>query len=282
MVSSRTQTWNEEHDQTDNVLRSFKEWLVQEAQAGRVELHRDGSLARPDDTTGKEFHFSPSIAASEPSTDLNGRQANFQTGRISGNRPSVGRRVFRTVACGGIIVTIVSAALAWPPSDDQVRDWAQSLSWLSSALGSKSSPGSDMAAESVSKPSDQAPTQDNAHLQAEPATHSVQASVSVRPNPELQHQIEILTGDLAVVRGIVEKLAAKQEQMAQDIATLQATKQSKQNVSQKITSLPHPSSSHPPPQNNAPKIVHSGAVAQPAQVPRPVPAPPPGKPLPLH
>ena len=81
MVSSRTQTWNEEHDQTDNVLRSFKEWLVQEAQAGRVELHRDGSLARPDDTTGKEFHFSPSIAASEPSTDLNGRQANFQTGR---------------------------------------------------------------------------------------------------------------------------------------------------------------------------------------------------------
>ena len=89
-----------------------------------------------------------------------------------------------------------------------------------------------MAAESVSKPSDQAPTQDNAHLQAEPATQSVKPRLRL-PNPELQHQIEILTGDLAVVRGIVEKLAAKQEQMAQDIATLQATKQGQNRMSAK-------------------------------------------------
>ena len=80
-----------------------------------------------------------------------------------------------------------------------------------------------------------------------------------------------MVSDLAVVRRIVEQLAAKQEQMAQDIATLQATKQ---NVSEKKSLLPQTSAV--PPRKNT----HSEAAVQPPSVP--VPTPRPRTPLPLH
>ena len=279
MFSSGSQARNVQNDQADNVLRSFKEWLVREARAGRLALHPDtnGFSDRPDDTTGKEFYFSPSIAPSEPSIDLNYQQAHFHNDRNSSNRPSIGRRVFRTLAWGFIVMVIVSAALAWQSSEDQskelLRVWGKSLSWLLSVHDSTSPPGPDVAAEPASK---QVATQDTALLQA-PVSQPVQTSALAEPT--LQRQLETLASDLSVVRDIVEKLADKQEQMAQDIATLQATKQ---NVSQKISSLPQSSAARVPPRKNVPKVVHPKADGQPASVPLPVPAPAAGKPLPLH
>ena len=276
MVFSRRQAQNVQNDQADSVLRSFKEWLGQEARAGRLALHPDANeySDKPDDTTGTEFYFSPSIT---PSIDPNYQQANFHSDRISSSRPSIGRRVFRTLAWGFIVVVIVSAALAWQSSDDQtkqmVRVWGKSLSPLLSVHDSTSPRDTGLAAEPASK---RAATQDTALLQA-PISQSVQALAPAEPT--VQHQLETLASDLSVVRDMVEKLADKQEQMARDIATLQATEQ---NLGQKISSLPQAPASGVLARKNEPKVVHSKANVQPVSVPLPVPAPAAGKPLPLR
>ncbi len=241
-------------DQSDEIFLAFKEWLrIQEARHGRVEHHPHGNGSS--DSHSNEFTVSPSIAPFEPSIAVNPREASFQRDGISGGH-SVGRRVFRTFACGFVIIVTVGAALAWQSSDDKTKDmvraWGFSLSQLSSVLGAKPPIASDVATEPVSKSSEQ-------------------ASVAVGPSPEALHQLDTMVSGLAVVRRIVEQLAAKQEQMAQDIATLQAIKQ---NVSEKKSSLPQASAV--PPRKNT----HSEAAVQPPSVP--VPTPRPRTPLPLH
>jgi hypothetical protein len=234
-------------DQGDEILLAFKEWLkIQEARHGWVAHHPHGNGSS--DSHRNEFHVPPGIAPVEPSIGVNPRQASFQRYGISRGR-SVGRRVFRTFAYGFIIIVTVGAALAWQSSDDKTKDmvraWGISLSQLSSVLGTKSPAASDVAAKPVSKTSEQ-------------------ASVAAGSSPEAQHQLETMGSDLAVVRRIVEQLAAKQEQMAQDIATLQAAEQ---NVSEKKSSLPQ--SSAVPPRKN----MHSEAAVQPPSVPVPTPRP---------
>ncbi len=241
-------------DQGDEILLAFKEWLkIQEARHGWVAHHPHGNGSS--DSHRNEFHVSPGTAPVKPSIGVNPRQASFQRHGISRGR-SVGRRVFRAFAYGFIIIVTVGAALAWQPSDDKTKDivraWGISLSQLSSVLGTKSPAASDVAAKPVSKTSEQ-------------------ASVAAGSSPEAQYHLETMGSDLAVVRRIVEQLAAKQEQMAQDIATLQAAEQ---NVSEKKSSLPQ--SSAVPPRKN----MHSEAAVQPPSVP--VPTPRPQTPLPLH
>jgi len=250
VVSSQSQA---QRDQGDEIFLAFKEWLkVQEARRGRVAYHPHGNGSS--DSHRNEFHLSPSIAPVE-SIGVDPRQASFQSDGISRGR-WVGRRVFRTFAYGFVIIATVGAALAWQSSDDKTKDmvraWGISLSQLSSVLGTKSPAASDVAAKPVSKTSEQ-------------------ASVAAGSSPEAQHQLETMVSDLAVVRRIVEQLAAKQEQMAQDIATLQAAEH---NVSEKKSSLPQ--SSAVPPRKN----MHSEAAVQPPSVP--VPTPRPQTPLPLH
>lgn len=284
MVSSQGQAQSGQRDQGYDILLAFKEWLkVQEARVGRAALHPDGYDAsdRHDDLAREEFHFSPGIAAEEPSTDANHRQASLQRDGISSYRPSVGRRVFRTVAGGFMITLIVAAALAWQNSDDKTKDtvraWGVSLSRLLSALRTESAPGSNLAAAPDSKASDQAQAQDAAPQQAAPAKKSAAASVGTGSSPELQHQLETMVSDLAIVRRIVEQLAARQEQMAQDIAALQAADQ---NVVQKISSLSQSPAIRVPPRRTVPRVGHSETAVQSPAVP--VPARPAQAPLPLH
>jgi hypothetical protein len=71
--------------------------------------------------------------------------------------------------------------------------------------------------------------------------------------------------DVAVVRRIVERLAAVQEQIALDIATLQ---KSDQNVRQKVPLPPH-SPAAVPPRKYAPSIARSDVVAHSPSVPVP-------------
>ena len=247
MPSSQGQT---QSDHSDEIFLAFKEWLeIQEARHGRAEHHPHGRGSS--DSHWNEFTVSPSIAPVEPSIAVSPREASFQRDGISRGH-SVGRRVFRTFAYGFVIIVTVGAALAWQSSDDKTKDmvraWGFSLSQLSSVLGTKSPVASDVATGPLSKTSEQ-------------------ASVAVGPSPEALHQLDTMVSDLAVVRRIVEQLAAKQEQMAQDIATLQATKQ---NVSEKKSSLPQTSAV--PPRKNT----HSEAALV------PVPTPRPQTPLPLH
>jgi hypothetical protein len=67
---------------------------------------------------------------------------------------------------------------------------------------------------------------------------------------ESVQQLEPITRDLAAVRSSLEQLAVKQEQMAQNIATLQAVVE--QDIKQKMSS-PLPSQAVPlPPRKHLP------------------------------
>ncbi len=270
MGSSQNQTHDVQRKQGPDILLALRESLIEDPRIGTVAARADGGSAsgKHDDTAQKEFHHassiavakpavdqnlgqasqpsdgipadSPSIAPMEPSSDLNLGQANLQSDGISSDRPTVGRRVFHVVARGFVVIAMVGAAFALlsygsDKKKDIVRARDLSLTWLSSVLRTTASQGPEVAAASAAKPLDQTPLQNTAHLATAPGTQSPPASVAPGSSPEPQHQLETMANDLAVVRRLVEQLAARQDQMAQDIATLQAAEQ---NVSQKISSLP--------------------------------------------
>jgi hypothetical protein len=239
---------------------------------------------RPSDPN--EFHFSPGLAVGEPAVDVHPRQRYFGSGGVSRNRPSVGRSAFRAIACALSIIAIAGVPLAWQFSDDNTKGvvrawgkaWGISPNEFSAALGAKSSAAS---AETVSKTFDsktldQASTGDTSG-RAERVTPAAPAPVAARPSPELQHHLEALVSDLAVVRRSVEQLAANQEQMAQELTTLRAAQQ---NISQKSSPVSQSAAVHVPPHKNAPRPVPAGAPPQSSSVP--IPTARPGEPLPLH
>jgi hypothetical protein len=80
--------------------------------------------------------------------------------------------------------------------------------------------------------------------------------------------------DLAVMRNSVEQLAAKQEQMAHNIATLQAAEQ---DIRQKMSSPPP---SRPVPPRKPPEAAAQSSAVQSSSVPSPLP--PARPPLPLR
>jgi len=109
----------------------------------------------------------------------------------------------------------VGAALAWQYHGDgakeMVRTLAASLGWLSSVSTTKSR---GVGAEQPgSTPAGQVSGQDVVRQPA-PAVAAMSS--------KLVRQFEEIARDLAAVRNSVEQLTAKQEQMAQNIATLQA------------------------------------------------------------
>ena len=150
---------------------------------------------------------------------------------VASDRPSIGRRIFRTLTRFFIAVIIgIGATLTWQSHGDAARDMvvarAPSLGWLLSVSTTKS-------------------------------------PVVAATAPDPMQQLEPLASNLDVVRRSVEQLAAKQEQMAQNIATLQAVEE---DIRQKVSSPP-PSPSQqaaPIPQYKPPQ-----PRAQSSSVPRP-------------
>jgi hypothetical protein len=266
MVESQDQALNPQNG--EQVLRSFHEWMVQQAHAVKS-TNQTAQKAFSDldnHAPRKESHFSPSIASREPSikspssapSELSidpNQPANIPA--VASNRSSVGSRVFRTVVRGFLIAIVV--AVVWQAfRDDQTRKlikaWGHSSSiWLSSAL-SATGRDSESAAEPSSKLSDQATST--------PAA----TSVSTKELTELQQQLQTIVNDLAVLR-------SKQEQMSRDIAMVQATEH---NVSEKISSLAQAAPVHAPPQKNVPKPVHAEIPKQPAAASLPQQASPAG------
>jgi hypothetical protein len=122
--------------------------------------------------------------------------------QVASDRPSVGRRIFRTLTRFFIAVFIgVGGTLAWQAQGDSAREMviarAPSLAWWLSV-----------------------------------STTSPAVSAT---SPEPMQQLEPLASNLDVVRRNVEELATKQDQMAQNIATLQAVEE---DIRQKISSTP--------------------------------------------
>ena len=259
MVELKDQTLNPQAG--EQVLRSFHEWMVQQADAAKS-TNRAAQFSDLDNPASRKGpYFSPSIASREPSfkssssaspelsIDLS-QQRNISP--VASNRASFGRRVFRTVGRGLLIAIVV--VMVWQAyRDDQTRKlikaWGHSsVIWLSSAP-SATERDLKLAAEPSTKLSDQATS-----------TPAV-TSISAKEFAELQQQLQTVVSDVAVLRRNVEQLSSKHEQMSRDIATVQATEQ---NVSEKISSLAQPAPVRAPPRKNVPRLVHAETPKQPA------------------
>jgi hypothetical protein len=212
--------------------------------------------------------------AAEPLIDAKTGQAVHQVDRVSDERPAPGRRLFLTLAFSVIAAVMVGAAFAWQFYSDGQSKHMVGAGKLHGIVASTKSPSSNVApVELASKTSDRVLTQDTALLQAAPAIPSAQVSVALGSSPELQHQLETVVSDVAVVRRIVERLAAVQEQMALDIRD--GLQKSDQNVRQKVSLPPHSPASVPA-RKYAASIARSNVVAHsPSVLVRTAPAQPP-------
>jgi hypothetical protein len=160
----------------------------------------------------------------------------FGKGPLASGRPSIGRRIFRTLTRFSVAVLIgVGATLGW--QSDAAKEMlvarAPTLAWVLSVSTTKS---------------------------------PVVAATSTDPIQKLAP----LASNLDVVRRSVEQLAAKQEQMAQNIAALRAVEE---DIRQKMSSTPpapvQQAASIPQPKPPQPKA-QSSAV-QSSSLPRPPP-----------
>lgn len=277
-------------DEAD-ILFAFREWLkAQEGRVGKLSLRSEADGALDDNAAEKAFQFSPGIAAAEPPVDLQ-----------SSNKRSVGRWLSRVIVRCLVIFALVGAAVAWQQyADDQTKTavqdevtktWDLASGWVLSVLHLDTHPGTDVALAPTSENSNQTQMQDSAASQtapvAQPTSESSPAAPVARPAlgipqanavaqpsqapvaPEissgLQQKFESLQDDIADVRRIVEQIAIRQEQMAENMAALQTAQQT---LTQKLA---------PPQTAAAPVVPHTRKTTYPeaAAVPHPIPAPPP-------
>ena len=167
--------------------------------------------------------------------------SNLRDDQVVSNRPSVGRRILRTLTRFVIAVLIgVGATLAWQSYGDEARKIlvarAPTLSWLLSV-----------------------------------STTTSPAVAATSPDPA--QQLERSASNFDAVRRSVEQLAAKQDQMAQNIATLQAVEE---DIRQKMLSTPPSQQTAPITQSKLPQPKAQSSAVQSPSVPRP---PPPAGPL---
>ena len=187
------------------------------------------------------YSQSPPLTAEETSSGGPARDPDVRSDQGIGRRrmkPSIGRRIFRTLTRFSIAVLIgVGATLGWQSYGDEAKEMlvarAPTLAWVLSVSTTKSP---DVAATST----------------------------------DPMQQLAPLTFNLDIVRRSVEQLAAKQEQMAQNIAALQAVEE---DIRQKMSSTP-PSpapqaASIPQPKPPQPRAQPS--AVQSSSVPRPPP-----------
>jgi hypothetical protein len=168
------------------------------------------------------------------------RSASFGIDRVVSKRPSVGRRLFRAVTRFFIAALIgVGGTLAWQARGDAVNDAvrqimvarAPALAWLLSV---------STAAPAV-------------------------AATSADPVPQLAP----LASSLDAVRRSVELLAARQDQMAQNMARLQAVEE---DIRQTMSSPAQSQQAASVPQHKPPQPKAQSPVVQPSSVQSPPPS----------
>lgn len=270
MLSSRIQASPVESDQSEAILAAFNEWAkTVEGRARKAKLHSNGYGSL--DHRAEISHVHPAIAALERSIYGDDRPPEFRRQQIVPQRPSVAKRIFLTAVYILIAGAIAGAALAWRSSDDKIKDivaaWESSLNHFSSILGVRSPPSANvLAAAPVSSVPDHVPALSEAVPQAAPVTPAT-APVPPGASHEVQLQLATIGDDLAAMRQAMEQIAGRQDQMAEDIAALQAAQQ---KISQTI-SPPHlRTGSQVAPRKTVAKPVRPEAAIEPA--PLPVPA----------
>ncbi len=186
-------------------------------------------LTAEETSSGGLRSMKPSIRSPRPS--------GLKDDHVASDRPSIGRRIFRTLTRFFIAVLIgIGATLAWQSHGDAARNMvvarAPLLGWLFSVSTTKSPAVAATASDPV-------------------------------------QQLEPLASNLDIVRRGVEQLAAQQEQLARNIATLQAVDE---DIRQKVSSPP------PSPSQQAASIPQQKPPQprmQPSAVQSSVPRPPP-------
>ena len=162
----------------------------------------------------------------------------FGEGQLASARSSIGRRMFRALARFSIAVLIgVGATLGWQSYGDATKEMlavrALTLAWVLSVSTTKS---------------------------------PVVAATSTDP----VQQLAPLVSNLDVVRRSAEQLAAKQEQMAQNIVAMQAVEEDiRRKMASTLPGPAQPAASVPQPKPPQPKA-QSSAV-QSSSAPRPPP-----------
>jgi hypothetical protein len=154
------------------------------------------------------------------------RPPGFKSNRVARSRPSIVRRMFGPLARISVAILIgVVATSVWRNNGDKakeaVRILAPSLGWLL--------PDSTTTAGAA-------------------------------PSRELVQQLAPIARDLAAVRRGVEQLAVKQEQMDQNIVTMQAIEQ---EIRQKVMSSPPPSRAAPAQPKSPPPSAQSFSATPP-------------------
>jgi hypothetical protein len=208
--------------------------------------------------------FSAELREQRPSRDVS-----HQPNQVAG-KPSIVRRLFRSLARFSIAVLIgVAATLLWQSYGNEakelVRTWVPSVAWLLSAPKTKFPANVDVAAEHTAAI---APA-------GAPAQWTGPTSLPAAPAPaaasDSAQQLEAIASDLAAVRRSLEDLTAKQQQMAQEIATLHTMEQ---DIKEKV-SPPTPSQAAPvPPHRPQPRAAAPPPRPSPAQPPSTTPSPP--------
>ncbi len=175
-------------------------------------------------------------------------------------KPSIGRRMIRAVARFCIAALIgVGATLAWQSHGDQaseiIKAWAAPLGQHWAASATKSAPEITPAAAQTAVP-----------VQTPPASTGQAASAAAS-----MQQLDEIARNLAVVQKGIEQLSAKQEQMARNIATLQAAEQ---DIRSKLSPVPQSRVVPLPPRKTivgGPAQLAAPSSAEPAPSPRPTP-----------
>jgi hypothetical protein len=246
-------------------------------------------------STRSDFSAGPRMT--EPSLDATPGPAERNNAPTS--RPSLRRRGSRGLA--GFLLTVcvgVAATLAWQSYGDTARQMIASsappLGWMLSSVptdppSSRESTVGQPYPSAVPAPAPQAaPAQ--AGVVESTASKTVELTAPVTA-AELQ-QLQTMANDLAAVRQRVEELAAGQEQMARDIAKLQAAGQ---DLRRRLSALPPaiaPTARKPiPTPQPAPAPFVPAATPSPPQptaqssappLPPPPPEPPARPPMPLR
>jgi len=202
-----------------------------------------------------QYRDTASLAPEWPSA-IEARSRGFENDHLASGRPSIVKRMLRSLARFSIAVLIgVGATLAWQSYGDKAREMLStqvpSLGWLSVSTTTLTPDGRESA-------------QNAAVPQSAPVPQTA-APTAAATTPEFT-QLEPMARDLAAMRRSLEQLAVKQEQMAQNIATLQT----EQDIRKKMSSRPLAQTTSDQPRNPPKPTAHSS----PAQSP-PVPPPPP-------
>jgi hypothetical protein len=228
------------HHDGDVVLLAPKDWTDAEealSELAHVALDKRRSPARSDFSAG----FSAGPRMIEPSLDATLRLTELNIAPAV--RPSPRWRTSRSLA--GFLLTVcvgVAATLAWQSYGDTAKQMIASsappLAWVLSSSPPTDPPSGRESARDQPYPSAApAPTPQAAPAQAgvveSAAPRTVELAAPVTP-AELQ-QLQTMAHDLAAVHQRVEELAAGQEQMARDIAKLQAAGQ---DMRRRISALP--------------------------------------------